>query len=143
MEQSQERCTLSGMRNSAFIKQPKGNLFSVTPRRLYFLGAFLFLSLITAYISIGFIPFLFSPEIVLVNPSGENVIVNSKDVLVSGRVKNTHSLTLNGKELYIRENGIFEEQVNLREGINAIAFRAQNIFGRSTQLVKNVVYIKN
>jgi len=99
--------------------------------------------MITAYISIRFIPFLFSPEIVLVNPAGENVIVNSQDVLVEGRVKNTHSLTLNGKELYIGENGIFEDRVRMREGINAIAFTAQNIFGRSTQLIKNVVYIKN
>ena len=134
---------MSGMRNSIFIKQPKGNFFSITPRRLYFFGAFLFLIMITAYISIRFIPFLFSPEIVLVNPAGENVIVNSQDVLVEGRVKNTHSLTLNGKELYIGENGIFEDRVRMREGINAIAFTAQNIFGRSTQLIKNVVYIKN
>ena len=134
---------MSGMKNSIFIKQPKGNFFSITPRRLYFFGAFLFLIMITAYISIRFIPFLFSPEIVLVNPAGENVIVNSQDVLVEGRVKNTHSLTLNGKELYIGENGIFEDRVRMREGINAIAFTAQNIFGRSTQLIKNVVYIKN
>ena len=142
-EQSQERCTLSEMRNSVFIKQPNEKIFSITPRRLYILGAFLFLSLIITYISIRFIPFLFSPEIILLNLAGENIIVNSEEVSVSVKVKNTYSLTLNGKELYIGENGIFEDQVKLREGVNAIAFEARNIFGRSTQLVKNVVYIKN
>ena len=131
------------MRNSISIKQPNEKFFSITPRRLYILGSFLFLSLIIAYVSIRFIPFLFSPEIVLVSPSGENVIVNSQDILVEGKVRNTHALTLNGKELYIGENGIFADEVKMREGINAIALTAQNIFGRSTQLVKNVVYIKN
>ena len=134
---------MSEMRNSVSIKQPNENFFSITPRRLYILGAFLFLSLIISYVSIRFIPFLFSPEIVLVNPSGENIIVNSQYISIEGKVRNTRLLTLNGKELYIGENGIFEDQVKLREGINAIALEAQNIFGRSAQLVKNVIYIKS
>ena len=125
------------------IKQPKQDSFSITPRHIYALGAFLFLSVILTYISIQFIPFVFSPEVIVTSPVGNNIIVNSQDIFIEGNVKSTRSLTLNGDKVYIGENGDFREPLKLREGINTVALEAKSIFGRSKQLVTHIVYIKS
>lgn len=131
------------MRNSALIKQPKEKFsFSITPRSLYRFGVFLFLSVIIVYVSIRLTPFLFAPEIVFTNPREESVIVQFPQIVMAGEVRNTHSLTLNGRELYIGKNGIFDSVVGLREGVNSISLEAKNIFGRKIEIVKNVIYIK-
>lgn len=128
---------------SMVIKQPGIVVFSVTPKRLYILGVFLFLVVVVGYIFIKFTTFLFAPEIVLESLSSETIIVNSPEVPIGGRVENTHSLTLNGRQVYIGKNGRFEDVVRLQDGMNIISFEAKNIFGRSTEVIARIVYIKN
>ena len=125
------------------IRQPKQDFLSITPRHVYALGAFLFLSVILAYIAVQFVPLVFAPQVVITSPIGNNIIVNSKNIFVEGNVKSTHSLTLNGDKVYIGENGVFKESLELREGINTVALEAKSIFGRSKQLVTHIVYIEN
>lgn len=129
--------------SSMFIKQPSTISFSITPKRLYILAVFLFLAVVIGYASIKFIPFLFSPQIALRDLSGETIIVNSPQISVRGGVKNTHSLTLNGQELYIGKNGEFQGILHLEDGINILSLEGKNIFGRSKNLVRRVVYVKN
>ncbi len=110
---------------------------------IHILGVFLFLVAVAGYIFIKFTAFLFAPEIELTNLSSETIIVNSLEITIAGRVENTHSLTLNGRELYIGKNGSFEDVARLTDGMNILSFEAKNIFGRSSDLVRRVVYIKN
>ncbi|MFY9457363.1 MAG: hypothetical protein WAP23_00300 [Candidatus Spechtbacterales bacterium] len=131
------------MDNNISIKQPSAMSFSVTPKRLYILGVFLFLVVVVGYIFIKFTTFLFSPEIMLTNLSDETIIVNSPEISIRGRVENTHSLTLNGQGLYIGENGGFEYISRLTDGMNILFFEANNIFGRGRGIVRRVIYIRN
>lgn len=131
------------MSNNISIKQPSAISFSITPKCLYILAVFLFLTVVLGYVSIKFIPFLFAPEIALRDLSGETIIVNSPRILIGGGVKNTHSLTLNGEELYIGKNGEFQGILRLDEGINILSLEAKNIFGRSREVVARIVYIKS
>lgn len=116
----------------------------ITPRRLAVLGTFLFLSLAPAYLFIRFVPFFFRPEIFLSAPSAVgSLIVYTEKIPLEGRVAFTSSLTLNGKEVYIRENGLFYEEAQLTEGVNTLVFEVKNRFGRKSEVVRRVVYIKN
>lgn len=127
--------------NNTFIKQPKHDPFFITPRRIYILGVFLFLFLAVTYASGKVIPFLFAPEIILINPSEENAVLNSPELLIEGRVKNTNSLTLNGEKLYIEKNKRFFKYLTIQDGVNTVVLEAENIFGRSTQVVKHVIFL--
>lgn len=115
----------------------------ITPQRLRFVGVSLFLFAIGIYLFIKFIPFLFSPEILLEKPATENIVVNFPQIEVAGFVSNSSSLTLNNEELYIEKNGKFNKTVDLTEGINRLVFEAESLFGRKAEVVRKVVYIKN
>ena len=125
------------------LKQPKGGYFLLTPRDVHNVGVFLFLGVVLGYVAFRFIPFLFSPEIVIENPSSENIIVNSAEIFVDGKTKNVNSLTLNGVELYIDKNRVFHGEISLSEGMNTISLEAKSIFGRTSKVAKHVIYIKN
>jgi hypothetical protein len=129
--------------NNISIKQPRIIPFSVTPKRLYILGVFLFFAVVAGYIFIKFAAFLFAPKIELENLSSETLIVNTFEISIAGGVRNAHSLTLNGRKLYIGKNGKFESITQLTDGMNILSFAAKNIFGRSSELARRVVYIKN
>lgn len=125
------------------IKPYREYYFSVTPKHIYLAGVFLFVSLIVAYGLIKFIPFVFAPDILLIEPSVVETIYDSKDVVVRGRAKNTASLTLNGKKIYIGKNNDFRETVELQDGVNTISLEARSIFGRTAEVVRSVIYIDN
>ena len=110
---------------------------------IHILGVFLFLAVVAGYMFIKFTTFLLSPEIELESLSSETVIVNSPKIAIAGRVENTRSLTLNGRQLYIGKNGKFEDILELSDGMNILSLAARNIFGRSSELARRVVYIKN
>ena len=128
---------------SAESEAPIRKPIIIGPRHIGILATGMFIVFIFAYLLISFIPYVFSPEIVLDNPSGENLIVNFSDINIVGHAKNTAQLTLNGKELYIGENDTFEYIFKLREGVNILKFEAENRLGRTAGLVSRVVYIKN
>jgi len=115
----------------------------ITPKHLRFAGVSLFLLAIAIYLFIKFIPFLFSPEIHLEKPATESIVVNFSQIEVAGYASNTSSLTLNSEELYIEKNGKFNKTFDLAEGINRLVFTAHSIFGRKSEVVRKVVYIKN
>lgn len=120
-----------------------GRAFSLTPRHLTIFMSVTFLFSLLVYFLVIFVPFLFKPQILLVHPKGENLVVNFASISIEGMAKYTKSLTFNGEELYIEEDGTFRGDVDLREGVNILKFEAESRFGRSTEVVRKVVYIKN
>lgn len=114
---------------------------AIRPRQMWILTAGIFILSIFIYFLANFIPYVFSPEITLANPSEENFVVNFSDFIIEGQAKNTAQLTLNGKEMYIGKNGVFDDVIELREGVNILKFEARNILGRTTEVVSRVVYI--
>lgn len=69
------------------------------------------------------------PNLVLENPSLD-IITSEETVLVSGKgAKNTY-LNINGKEIYLGEEGVFEEEIYLHLGINEIRVEAKNRLGK-------------
>ena len=127
----------------------------ITPGRLAFLGTFLFLSLTFSYLLIRFVPFFFRPEIFLSSPAAlaasgsganshaQNLIVYIQKLPLEGKVVFTSSLTLNGRAVYIEENGFFRETSSLQEGVNTLVLEAKSRFGRKSEIVRRVIYIKN
>lgn len=124
------------------LKSVKPKVF-ITPAGLaYFFIACISL-LVLVYLSGRFVPFLFTPEIELSYPTTENIIVNFSEFRVAGHTRWAVSLTVGARKVYIGRNGEFEEKVLLNEGVNMLVIEAKSIFGRSKEVVRRAVYIKN
>jgi transcriptional regulator with XRE-family HTH domain len=60
-------------------------------------------------------------------------------VLVRGRVEKESSLTVNGRELKIDEQGRFDEKIELAPGVHVLEFIVKNRFGKITKETRSVI----
>lgn len=120
------------------FKQQNEFPFAITPERVAVFGVSLFLVITISYLFMRVIPFFFTPEILVKNPSG---VSRKESIAIEGRVVSASRLTLNGEVVYIGENGFFSKDAHLYEGVNQIILKAHNWLGRSAEVVGRVVYI--
>lgn len=81
--------------------------------------------------------FLYGPRISVMSTTTE---VHDPFVTVSGSVERIASLSMNGKEISVTENGSFSEPYLLSPGSNRIILDAKDKYGRSKQSVVTIVY---
>ncbi len=63
-------------------------------------------------------------------------------IKINGNARNAISLTLNGREISINEEGDFEETIALLSGYNIISLRAQDKFGQTDEKNYKLIYKK-
>lgn len=72
------------------------------------------------------------PQVAVWDPQDGSIVFQS--VLdIQGEAKNISKLSLDGRQIFVNEQGVFKERILLSEGMNAITFNAQDKFGRETQ----------
>lgn len=94
---------------------------------------------------IGFILFqyrsaIFNPGLKMDSPK-ENAILNSLNIQVSGKTDPDATLTVNGVQVSVEDNGSFTKQITVFPGTVIIDLRAQNRFGKVSE-IKRVVNVK-
>lgn len=72
-----------------------------------------------------------SPPNLVINTPPDNTITKSSSVLVSGSTEGETQLVINEQPVIIDKQGRFNEEVNLKKGINIITITAQKKYGRS------------
>ncbi len=82
---------------------------------------------------------IFGPTISVISPLN-GVTVSDSLLEVTGVAKNIKEITLNGRNIFMDENGNFKEKILLSYGYNALALRASDKFGSNTEKVLEVVY---
>lgn len=80
------------------------------------------------------------PQIIIDSPSNGSVIETSPLVQVTGTARNISHLQLNGRQIYTDEMGFFNESLLLNSGYNIMQFTAEDKFGRSTNVIWELVY---
>lgn len=74
------------------------------------------------------------PKVSIWDPQNGSTV--SKSVLdIKGEAKNIARLSLDGRQIFVNEQGSFKERVLLSEGFNEITISAQDKFGRETQKI--------
>ena len=97
-----------------------------------------FFLLVIAYAYYEARGFLFGPRI---NISSETSEVYTQMVHISGKADRISSLSMNGKEIAVTEDGAFSEPYLLADGLNRIVLDATDKYGRTTHQVLQVVYV--
>ena len=78
--------------------------------------------------------------IIKINEPKNGVVINNSAIEVTGVTKNISGISLNGRQIFIDESGVFKEKLLLSSGYNIITLQAEDKFGRETKETLELVY---
>lgn len=81
-----------------------------------------------------------APEIVITVPASDNSTVAQETILLAGKTNPAYVLTINGNEVYIGKDGLFQKEIQLQEGVNSVEFTVRKFLGKETRLIRTIVY---
>jgi len=79
------------------------------------------------------------PSLNIYSPN-EGYVATEPNILIQGEVTSESSLTINGQNIMINEQGHFASTIDLSKGVNTITMTATKKHGKSTSLVRHVIY---
>lgn len=119
------------------IPEIKENIFLLTPSKIVIIaGAFIFLAVL-GYFAYQ-LRYVAPPGITVEFPP-QNYFSENQTIEISGTASKNSDLTVNGRTLYIDENGLFKDNLNLASGLNTLEFKAVNKFGKETNIIRHVL----
>jgi len=72
----------------------------------------------------------------------DGAVVSESVIKIAGNAKNAIKLALNGREIFINQEGDFEETIALLEGYNIINIKAEDKFGYMDEKNYKLMYIQ-
>lgn len=112
--------------------------FMITPKTLTIVAVVLGILVSTGYLLWQIRSITAPPELVVAYPA-EDVTVPVRNLLVRGRAEPGSRVLMNGQEISVEGNGEFREVINLINDTNYLLIRAENKFGKSTEVLRTVV----
>ena len=103
----------------------------------YVIVAILLLAVFSFYLYYQFRFYFRVPELILEVPA-EDMVISEPHIGIKGRIGLDSALTLNGRPIYIKETGEFQERINLGEGLNQLDFEAKNKAGKITKIINGI-----
>ncbi|MDE1975456.1 MAG: hypothetical protein KGI49_03040 [Patescibacteria group bacterium] len=102
-------------------------------RKLVMLGiAALAAAIVVGYAVWRSAAYISGPDIEIFQPV-DGATVSSSTVEVTGQVKRVSSVSMNGYQLNVDQNGRFDERIIVFPGINFITIQASDRFGRTAE----------
>jgi len=101
--------------------------------RYFFWGFILFYFLYEASF------FILPAKIILFSPD-RDFTTNQEELMIYGKIVRGKRFFIKDDEISFGENGAFNEKIILTPGINNIQFRAVNILGYETVLIRQIIY---
>lgn len=121
------------------LKSPR---FVITPRFIAVMIGLLLLVGIFGYL--GFqVYFLTRPPQINLETMRDDFVTSEQNHFLRGSVIGANILFINNKQINFKEDGKFDEAVNLSEGLNMIELKAENRFGKSSTLLRKIILNNN
>ena len=83
--------------------------------------------------------FILPSKIILYSPD-RDFTTNQAELVISGKIIRGKRFFIKDQEISFEKDGLFNERIVLTQGINNIQFRAVNILGYETVLVRQIIY---
>lgn len=103
--------------------------FSVTPKIVSIFFVSIFFLVLAIYLYKNLNNFVSNPSLVILNPA-VNSLIDDSEVMVKGKTDVGNDLFINNQSVLVDDEGVFTENVVLREGINTITVRSVNQFNK-------------
>lgn len=88
-----------------------------------------------------FIDLILPPSIKIIEPKKEQIFYDNK-VSFKGYADKRGELFINEVPVYFDENGYFEKEFYLNEGLNKFIIRERKFWGQEKKIERNVIYLK-
>jgi hypothetical protein len=82
---------------------------------------------------------ILGPQVKVLSPQ-DGAVVYSPVVVMSGTAKNVSWLSLNDRQIFTDEKGVWEEKLLVSEGLSIIELNARDRFGRQTEKTVRIIY---
>lgn len=122
-------------RASKFFSMPR---FLITPKTFGVALVFLLTSACVGYLVWQVRSVSAAPVLEISYPDADLTIA-SRNILLRGRAEAGSKLFINKQPVLVAEDGEFTEVLNLTEGTNNILIRAENKFGRFSEVARSVI----
>lgn len=107
-------------------------------RWLQLVGALILLLTLLTYAAYQARFLIQGPQITLAEEPA--IVHTERSVTLTGDTRNIARITLNGRQIFTDETGIFEEVLWLENGYTVATLSAEDRYGRTTSLVRPFVY---
>ncbi len=126
--------------NSSYPDRLPSNRFAIKRfDKKILLGGLLGL-IIIVYIVWNFNKFIGNPKLELTYPTSENLIVAQPTISIEGRTDSNNKLTINDSEIYVDEDGRFQQEIILDPGLNIIKIKSKKFLGREADITREIIY---
>lgn len=115
------------------------NRFIRSPGAPYAAG-FVILVLVALYLVFRIPAIVGAPELTIQFPEAQFSETMLEKIVVRGIVERSDSVLINGDAAAVGDDGSFEKEVSLQEGMNTIEIRASKFLGRETVAIRQVLY---
>ncbi|HUX36082.1 MAG TPA: helix-turn-helix domain-containing protein [Candidatus Paceibacterota bacterium] len=129
----------SGAQSSGKMDELPRNRFSKRPVGRYFIIGGI-VAVVILYACFRFYQISGKPDVVILYPSENMIVVDINSVTISGKISNGDELRINGEQVDIQPNGSWQKNVSLQPGINTMEIKASKFLGRETDIVRQIVY---
>ncbi len=123
-------------------KLPRVKSFPVvTPKRLSLVLGIIVIALIFGYFWHQLSYLINPPSIKIVQPVSD-FTTQEKSIKVAGQTEADIYLTINGKEVYVDNEGYFQGVVSLELGLNILKIEAKDRLGKTNTIFRKIMVIK-
>ncbi|HIP49832.1 MAG TPA: hypothetical protein EYG99_00075 [Candidatus Pacebacteria bacterium] len=122
-------------------KLPKVPRLVFTPRIIVAIVCFFALLTVGLYLYFSIDNFISSPWIVIDTPAHSGIIEDDK-VIIRGKTRSDSRVFINEQQIFVDNDGTFENEINLTQGVNVISVRSINKFNKESteEIVVNAIY---
>lgn len=110
----------------------------ITPKKLKWAAVIIVLLAIVGYFIYQLDYLVAPPKLVLEYPA-QDLTINSSSVRISGQAEYSAKLTINGEQIFIDNEGRFNQEINLSPGLNTLKIKATNRFGKTSEITRQIV----
>ena len=114
----------------------------VTPKIISFFAIVIAAIFIISYF-IYEVGFLVSPPKLIMENLVQDMEIFEQKFNVIGRTDYDSFVKINGQNITVDENGYFNKEINLSDGVNVLEIKAVNRLGKATNLIRRLVYTEN
>ena len=116
--------------------------FKLSPRTIKLLAVCLTVALFLIYLAYQFLGFSGAPILEVAEPS-DNLVIQESNLIVKGQTDPDNEIFINQQRVLLKNDGLFEERVDLKPGINTLRVIAKNKLNKTTETVRHIKLISD
>ena len=92
------------------------------------------------YLGVNIYQLSLPPALAIATPFEENLVLTTPQLIISGQTDQQATLTINGEEVYVKDDGSFLKEYQLQVGLNNFEIKAKKLLSRERRLTRQIIF---